>query len=173
MYGAHDGGIVAHCIDHEFKVGYNCIVQTCEDSSSSALLTDVLSHSFPFIRYKLGDEVVLGTGYNDFYNGQVLEKVIGRTSDIIRLENGHTLTGPGFTILFSKLNIKGYRVYKSNTLEITVVVVKTPEYSERDDRLIIETMKKHAGEDCNIIIEYADSLEVRKNGKNYFFLNKV
>lgn len=174
MYGAHDGGIVAHNIHGGHKVGYNCIVQTAGNPKSGpALLTDVTSTSFPFIRYQLGDVVTLGEGYNNvFFNGQVLERVIGRTSDIIHLENGRTLTGPGFTILFSKLNIKGYRLYKSNPLEITVEIVQTDSYdTESEDKLIIDTMHKHAGEDCQIILRYVDNVERRKNGKNLFFLN--
>jgi len=174
MYGAHDGGIVAHNISGGFKVGYNCIVQTADGKSSgTALLTDVTSNSFPFIRYQLGDEVTLGEGYNEqYFNGQVLDSVIGRTSDIIKLENGRILTGPGYTVLFSKLNVKAYRIFKSGELEITVVVVKDPSYSEKDAGLIIDTMHKHAGDDCRIIIEYADEIETRKNGKNLFFLNE-
>ena len=173
MYGAHDGGIVAHNVSGGFKVGYNCIVQTVDGSSSGpVLLTDVLSTSFPFIRYELGDEASLGEGYNDHYfNGQVLDEVTGRTSDIIRLENGRVLTGPGFTILFRKLNVEAYRIYKSGPLEITVVVVKGSSYSEKDATLIMDTMHKHVGDDCNVVLEYADSIETRKNGKNLFFLN--
>ena len=174
MYGAHDGGIVAHNVSGGFKVGYNCIVQSADGSGGgTALLTDVTSTSFPFIRYELGDELTLGDGYNEHYfNGQVLDSVVGRTSDIIRLENGRILTGPGYTVLFSKLNVKAYRLFKSGPMEITVVVVKAPSYSDKDAGLIVDTMHKHAGEDCKIILEYADAIETRKNGKNLFFLNE-
>lgn len=174
MYGAHDGGIAAHNIRDGYKVGYNCLVQTLDNSlSGPALLTDVLSTSFPFIRYQLGDEVSLDEGYNSVYNGQILSHVIGRTSDVIRLENGRVLTGPGFTILFSKLRIKGYRVFKSGNMEITVEVVPGEEYDQEDDNLIKATMHKHAGEDCQIIVNHKDAVETRKNGKNLFFLNDV
>lgn len=173
MYGAHDGGIVAHCINGGFKVGYNCIVQI-EDGSDSgpALLTDVTSTAFPFIRYKLGDELTLGEGYSAFYNGQVLDNVVGRTSDVIELENGRVLTGPGFTVLFSKLDVQGYRIYKSGELEITVEIVKGDGFTEEQEKLVIDTMHKHAGDDCSIQVKYADKLVNRANGKNLFFLNK-
>lgn len=177
MYGAHDGGIVAHNAGEGFKVSYNCIVEvdnvnSGESNFGPALLTDVTNFAFPFIRYQLGDELSLGEGYNSFYNGQVLNKVIGRTSDVIELENGRVLTGPGFTILFSKLNIIGYRMYKSDKMEITVEVVKTNEYTSADDDLIVGTIKKHAGEDCSVKIIYAESVKQRENGKNMYFLNE-
>jgi len=173
MYGAHDGGIVAHCIKGGYKVGYNCIVQI-EDSSDSgpALLTDVTSTAFPFIRYKLGDELTLGEGYSSFYNGQVLAGVLGRTSDVIELENGRVLTGPGFTVLFSKLDVQGYRIYKSGINEITVEIVKGKNFTEEQEKLMVDTMHKHAGDDCSIWVKYADKLQNRVNGKNLFFLSE-
>jgi len=173
MYGAHDGGIVAHCIKGGYKVGYNCIVQIEGGGKSGpALLTDVTNTAFPFIRYKLGDELVLGNGYSDYFNGQVLDRVTGRTSDVIELENGRILTGPGFTVLFSKLDVQGYRIYKSGYLEITVEVVKGKSYTEKEEKLVIDTMHKHAGEDCSVKVVYAERLQNRVNGKNLFFLNE-
>jgi phenylacetate-CoA ligase len=178
-YGANDGGIVAHKLDDEpgYKLGYNCIVQIKEpldgkDNYGTALLTDVTNTVFPFIRYELGDILELGEGYNDFHNGQVLTKVVGRTSDIISLENGRNLTSPGFTILFKDLNVKGYRIFKSAPLEITLEIVKLPSYSDDEEKLIIATMHKHAGNDCKVIINYKDEIVTRKNGKNLFFLNE-
>ena len=178
-YGANDGGIVAHKLDDEpgYKMGYNCIVQIKEpldgkDNYGTALLTDVTNTVFPFIRYELGDILELGEGYNDFHNGQVLTKVVGRTSDIISLENGRNLTSPGFTILFKDLNVKGYRIFKSAPLEITLEIVKLPEYTIAEERLIVDTMHKHAGSDCSVVIKYMDEIITRKNGKNLFFLNE-
>lgn len=172
MYGAHDGGIIAYKNKQAYKVGYNCIVQTdIHGEVGPAYLTDVTNNAFPFIRYQLGDEVELGEGYNEFFNGQVLNKVIGRTSDVIRLENGRVLTGPGFTILFSKLPVKGYRIYKSGPLKISIEIVKEDTFTDQDEQLVLDTMHKHAGPDCEIVINYADSIQTRVNGKNLYFLN--
>ena len=177
-YGANDGGIVAHKLNDEpgYKLGYNCVVQIKElldgkDNYGKALLTDVTNTVFPFIRYELGDILELGEGYNDFHNGQVLTKVVGRTSDIITLENGHTLTSPGFTILFKDLHVKGYRIFKSGSLEITLEIVRLADYTNDEERLIVSTMHKYAGSDCKIIVNYKDEIVTRKNGKNLFFLN--
>lgn len=172
MYGAHDGGIIAHKSGMAYKVGYNCIVQTdVPGEVGAAYLTDLTNNAFPFIRYQLGDEVEVGEGYNGFFNGQVLNRVIGRTSDVIRLENGRVLTGPGFTILFSKLPVKGYRIYKSGPLQISIEIVKEAAFNEKDEQLVIDTMHKHAGDDCEILIRYASSVQTRSNGKNLYFLS--
>lgn len=171
MYGAHDGGISAHCIKEGYRVGYNCFVQIEGGGESGvALLTDVLSTSFPIIRYRLGDELTIGNGYNEFYNGQVLDSVIGRTSDVIRLENGRVLTGPGFTVLFGVVPIKGYRISKTAPMQMTIDIVPEDSYGEKDENLIINTMHKHAGDECDIVIHYSDRIQTRDNGKNLYFM---
>lgn len=177
-YGANDGGIVAHKLDNEpgYKMGYNCIAQIKEPldgkkNYGTALLTDVTNMVFPFIRYELGDILELGEGHNDFHNGQVLTKVVGRTSDIISLENGRNLTSPGFCTLFKDINVEGYRIFKSAPLEITFEMVKLPEYTDAEERLIIDTMHKHAGDDVKVHIHYKDVIVTKENGKNMFFLN--
>ena len=56
-------------------------------------------------------------------------------------------------------------------MQITVEIVKGHGYDQDEEKLIVDTMHKHAGNDCNIIIKYSDSIANRKNGKNLFFLN--
>ena len=178
-YGANDGGVNAHKINGDigYKVGYNCIVQIRPHNNlnphfGTALLTDITNVVFPFIRYELGDELELGKHNDLFFNGQILNKVIGRTSDVIELENGSILTSPGFTILFKDLHVKAYRIYKSNPMEITVVLVKLPNFNEIEERLIKDTILKNAGKDVHVILRYEDSIITKKNGKNLFFLNE-
>lgn len=57
-------------------------------------------------------------------------------------------------------------------MEITVEVVKTDAYDAvAEDKLIVETICKHAGSECQVNVKYVDKVENRKNGKNLFFLN--
>ena len=57
-------------------------------------------------------------------------------------------------------------------MELTLEIVKLPSYSDDEEKLIIATMHKHAGNDCKVIINYKDEIVTRKNGKNLFFLNE-
>ena len=45
-------------------------------------------------------------------------------------------------------------------------------FTEEEERVVIDTMHKHAGEDCAILVRYAYKLVNRANGKNLFFLNE-
>lgn len=173
-YGANDGGIKGFRLDREeyFKVGYNCLVQieeTVKDSRlGPAIITDLTNTVFPFIRYEIGDVVKLARGYNSFYNGQLLEEVIGRQSDLIQLENGCVLTCPSFAHLIKDLHVEGYRLYKLSPMEITFEIVKGKGYTNQDEAIIIDAVHRHTGEECKVRFVYTDHLKTRENGKMFY-----
>ena len=118
VYGANDGGITAFAFNEScFKVGYNTIVRFKKISEGhyKILLTDLFNYAMPLINYEIGDEVVLYKDNNHDYNGQIFDEILGRTSDIITLENGNVLTGPGFTILFKDIPADYYYISKRLT----------------------------------------------------------
>ena len=172
-YGARDGGITAFEIERgKYFVGYNTFCEVTDSSEISTLYcTNLIDFAFPMIRYELGDEVLLSDSDNQ-YNGQVIRKIGGRTADIIRLANGRILTNPGFTILFKKFNINAYQVMQIDELKLKVKLQKTTEFQVGEEFEIISAMKKHAGNDCEVVIEYTDNFPVRENGKRNFFMSK-
>lgn len=174
-YGARDGGITAdELTPGYYHVGYNSIAEVNDcftENTGKLLVTDLLNYAFPFIRYEIGDEVTLIPGNTDFYNGQVISKVLGRESNVIRLENGHNLTGPGFTILFKDLSVIAYRIYKTDKLQIKIDIQPDKNYSMEEEKLIYETMKKHAGDNCEVIIEYFEKFDTELSGKRNYFYN--
>lgn len=174
-YGAHDGGVTA--FSHQqgfFEVGYNCVVRLenpDENGTGAALLTDLFNHAMPLINYKIGDvyQIYPVKNHDYPYNGQVINKVLGRTSDIIYLENGNTLTGPGFTILFKDLPVEYYCIEKTGRNTITCSLIKLPDYSAQHEDLIISTIKKHAGKDLKVIIKHTNEYQFSKSGKKLYF----
>ena len=175
-YGAHDGGITA--FEHEkgyFKVGYNSLITIKEkdkDNTGSALLTDLFNYAMPLINYQLGDELQINEEKNKTYsyNGQVINKVFGRTSDVVRLENGAVLTGPGFTILFKDLPVEAYSIEKNGYNSLLCNIKKQTRYNKEHENLIISTLKKQAGSETEIFIKYIDEFELTKSGKRRYFI---
>lgn len=174
-YGAHDGGITAFASeDGFFEVGYNCLARIenpNKPGQGPALLTDLFNYAMPLINYKLGDEIQIDTSKNkDYpYNGQIINNVLGRTSDIIQLENGRTLTGPGFTILFKDLPVEHYCIEKNGGNSIKCSVVKLPSFEYHHEDIIRSTFKKQMGEDTNFTIEYTNEIRLTKSGKRKYF----
>lgn len=174
-YGANDGGITAfEHIPGYFEVGYNCVFvqeNTDSDGIGSILLTDLFNYAMPLINYKLGDVVQVNEKVNNDYkyNGQIINKVLGRSSDIIELENGNILTGPGFTILFKDLPVEYYFIEKLEGNSIKCSIMKLPEYSKSDEDVVRSTLKKQAGQDSEIIIDYINEITLSKSGKRKYF----
>ena len=172
-YGAGDGGITALNIDGEnFKVAYNCLLETNNEVDlNSGLLysTDLLNFSFPFIRYEVGDGAELSS--HKKHNGQIITQLLGRKPNIIKLENGKVLIAPGFTVLFSGLNVKAYRIKKTGVNKITIQIIKDDKYSNKDENVILDSFKYHAGVDCKLVVSYKDSFELSKSGKRDYFLS--
>ncbi len=176
-YGARDGGITAFEIkEGHYHIGYNSYVESKQaqtnDGAGIVLVSDLLNKAFPFIRYEIGDEAVFNLHKNRSYNGQVFAKILGRISMVIHLDNGRTLTGPGFTILFKDLNVIAYRTSLLHGKKILVEIQPGDNYSRREEDLILRTYRKHVGDDCEIDLKYVDKFSVTPNGKRLFFLNQ-
>jgi len=174
VYGANDGGITA--FEHDsgcFEVGYNSLISgVCESNhSSKILLTDLLNYSMPLINYQIGDEVVMKNDHlkKCNYNGQVIEKVLGRSSDLIELENGSRITGPGFTILFKDLPVEYYCIEKVGYNSIKCTIKKIKEFDDSHEKVILSTFKKNLGADSNISITYSNEIKYTKSGKIKYF----
>jgi len=179
-YGARDGGIFTfQCEKGNYHIGENLILEVVDDNGDTiqegkgeVVATDLFNYAMPFIRYKIGDMVNISQDICSCGHQQkLIKKVYGRTSDIIRLKNGHTLTGPGFTILFKDLNVLNYSIIQSGSLSIDVILQVNDDYKPSEEKLIEDTIKKQAGDDCVIKIKYVDKFELTKSGKRHYFIS--
>ena len=174
-YGGHDGGITAFSyIKGFFEVGYSCLLRLDnpdKNGQGPALLTDLFNYAMPLINYKLGDEILIDKSRNkDYpYNGQIINQVLGRTSDIIELENGNTLTGPGFTILFKDLPVEHYCIEKTGTNAIQCQIVKLPGYTQQHEDLVSSSFYKQMGAETQFSIDYTTEIPLTKSGKRLYF----
>lgn len=173
-YGASDGGVNAYKLnDGKYRVGYNCIVRIDSESEGKEgggilQVTDVYNYAMPLINYQLGDSAIIVQDTST-YNGQLFNKVFGRESDFIKLDNGNILTGPGFTIFFKDMNVEAYSIRQTGGLEILVEIKKNKDYKNEFDDLIISTMKKYAGKDCSIKLNHVNEFELTNSGKRRYF----
>ena len=175
-YGANDGGISAFSLNgSSFNVGYNCLVRVEGSENKNrgpALLTDLFNYAMPLINYKIGDEIEVSNNFHDApYNGQLINKVYGRTSDVIELENGNTLTGPGFTILFKDIPVDYYCIEKKGENTLVCWIIKLPNFNENYEKLIEQTIRKQAGKDINLKLEYIKKPFLTSSGKRKYFIS--
>lgn len=172
-YGARDAGITAFEISPgEYHVGYNVVAEVVdcfEPNTGTLLCTNFLNYSFPMLRYKLGDEVELLPAGSENYNGQVIRRVLGRTSDVMRLDNGHNLSSTGFSIMIKEFNVKAFRMTKVHGLKILLELQPNDNFENTEESIVLNTIQKYVGDDCVVELKYVEGFDEIKNGKwNYF-----
>ncbi len=173
-YGARDGGITAFKTNSKnYHVGYNSYILDDENHNQPQpiIITDLFNYAFPFINYNLGDTIELDRSEsNRDYNGQIINHIYGRESDILYLDNGNNITGPGFTILFRDFNVVAYQIQKVSGLHIKCTIQKTINYSESEEKQIRHAIQKYIGHDCKLEIVYSTAIPIGKNGKVKYFI---
>ncbi len=173
-YGAGDAGISAYEYHKgEYPIGYNAIaeiINPTEINSGTLITTNFLNYSFPLIRYEFGDEARLSNNYKN-YNGQVLLEITGRTSDVIRLDNGRNITGPGFTVLMKSFDIEAYQIKKIDGLCVELQILPNRHFTKKQESLLKKTIIKFIGNDCELKLTYVTRFEPLKNGKRSYFIN--
>ena len=176
-YGARDAGMNAYeRAYHEYEVGYNIIVETINDfepNTGTLLTTNLLNKTFPLIRYQFGDEAELAPRMQSKgYNGQLLNRVLGRTSDVMRLENGHNMTATGFSMIMKHFDVKAFSFNKVGVNEVTLTIERDiTKYTEAQEKEIKRAIRLYIGEDAKLNIEYVDKFEALQNGKRRYFMN--
>ena len=177
-YGAHDGGVTAIQVNKGcFKVGYNSLITIKEKDSEnvgSVLLTDLLNYAMPFINYELGDELQINKRCDEYsdYNGQAFNRVYGRTSDIVRLENGSVITGPGFATLFHYIPVEGYSIEKTGFNTLTCKMKKIEGFNNHHEQKIRSSLEMQSGDNSIVKLIYVDEFDLTKSGKKRYFFNQ-
>jgi phenylacetate-CoA ligase len=173
-YGARDGGMTAYEVEpKKYYLGYNIIAEIVNpigDNTGKLVTTNFLNYSFPLIRYDYGDEGTLENNYSG-YNGQILTHIIGRSSDVFRLENGNNVTGPGFNSLLRLYDISSWCVKQlsGSSIEISIQPIKG-KYTNEQEQEIRKVVTRYIGESCELKINHVESFETLKNGKRRYFL---
>ena len=176
-YGCRDAGVACYEIKSgKYYVGYASIVELIdelEDGTGTAISTNILNLAFPMIRYEYGDMIRFHKNSTE-YNGQVIEQVLGRKSDVLRLDNGQVLTSPGFTVLMKKFDIVAYDIQKINGSEVKVKIqIGKNKWTNQQEQVLMNEMQRFVGAGCACTIEYVDHFEPLKNGKRRYFMNDL
>lgn len=178
-YGARDAGMTAYESDyHKYEVGYNIIaeiINPIEENTGSVLTTNLLNYAFPLLRYQFGDDVELAPRNESMgYNGQVIRRVLGRTSDVMRLENGHNMTSTGFAMIMQQFDVKAFSFNKTGVNEVTLAIVPIEgKYDEKQEKEIRRTIGKYIGDDAKLVISKVDHFDPLANGKRRYFMNEA
>ncbi|MCB0474301.1 MAG: phenylacetate--CoA ligase family protein [Flavobacteriaceae bacterium] len=172
-YGANDGGITA--FEHRkgcFEVGYNVLMRVDgKQSKGPLLLTNLLNYAMPMINYQVGDAIKIKEQVMD-YNGQIIEELYGRTSSILKLNNGNILTGFGMQSALFQLPVQAWNLEQIDGNNLLCKVIRKAGFKASDEAILISKLKEYAGDGIGIEVKYFDRFELTSSGKRNYFMNE-
>lgn len=176
QYGLNDGGVSA--FECEMHKGLHLdmirsIMEVVDENGNQLearkeghiLATSLYNYAMPFLRYDTGDLGILsGEKCECGRELPLLKKIIGRTTDYLRFDNGSIIGTPILTVLFGKFDIIQYQIVQMDPNTILVNIIKGKKYRDNDEAEIRDTFYKHVGE-IGIKFNYVDEIKTTEAGK--------
>jgi phenylacetate-CoA ligase len=171
----HQKGLHIH-EDHVVVEILNEHQESCKPGELGELvITDLHSFGFPMIRYRIGDIGVFsekpcscGRPY------RLLDRVEGRTFDIVVGCNGNRVPGTYFTLLLKKVpGIDKFQLRQNKELEIQVCVVVNADFTPLVEQQMVEGMKEKLGYDTRIVVKTVERFEPSASGKHRWIVSEA
>lgn len=140
------------------------------------VITDLDNFGMPFIRYRIGDIGVLSDRKCKCNRGlSIIEKVEGRTFDIIVGINGRAVGGTFWTLLLRTAirGIRQFQVVQESIREVNIKVIPDETFEEGQVNLLTKKIREYLGEDMDIVFKIVDKIPLTKSGKFRFVISKV
>ena len=127
--------------------------------------------SMPILRYAPGDLANIELSPSQIgRNSNRLKRIIGRTTERIKLGNGNVLAGPAFTLFFRLFELKSYQLEQLSPFAIRVNLVPKSGFKDSDINRIRENIIHHAGNDVEVEINILEKIEASASGKHKFII---
>jgi phenylacetate-CoA ligase len=180
-YGSNEGLMIAAQKDLEYLyiLSPHVYIEIVDDENNPVvdgemghiLVTRLDGFSMPLIRYKLGDLGIL-LPKNKYpkereFKYPLLQQIVGRETDIIRLPSGKKLIVHSFTGVFEYVpEIKQFKVIQENLKGITIQYIKSKGFTKEILENVTFELQKHIIESTfNILYEEVDIIKPTKSGK--------
>ena len=186
-YGCHEVGNIAHeCEAHEglHVLAENVFLEVLDSSGEPVapagagvvVVTNLNNYGMPFIRYRNEDVVVPSGRTCSCGRGlPLIERVEGRTSDVIVTPAGGILHGETFTRMFSNAGgIHQFQVVQESVDRLEVKIVPGRDFdSKRTLSFLEKSIHGQAGEGLKVDFRLCDSIEPSPSGKHRYTISKV
>ncbi len=176
-YGGRDAGFIAHqCRSGSMHITAEDIIVELIDSNGDVVpygvpgevvITHLATGEFPFIRYRTGDVAVLDDAVCECGRGlPLLKEIQGRTTDFIVAQNGTVMHGLALIYILRDIpTIQEFQIIQESLEKITIKLVVSGEYGEKDTQKIVKGFQTRLGEKVEVSIELVAKIPAEKSGK--------
>lgn len=135
--------------------------------------TGLNNMAMPFIRYKVRDMAVPKEGVCPCgRSGRLVERITGRTEDVIVTPDGRYLSRLDF-VFKGLLNVEEAQMIQDARDHLRVRIVRRPNYTERDAAQILTNLRERLGDDMRIELEPVERIPRTAHGKFRYVISKV
>lgn len=136
--------------------------------------TGFIPHAAPLIRYRIGDRVLIDEREvcSCGAPGPVIKAIRGRQSEYIITPDGRKY--PHISLIVDMIrNVRRTQVIQEDPKEITVRIVPTSDFSDADERHVIQCFEERIGGGLKVKVQRVADLERLPNGKVLSIINRV
>ncbi|PIE67470.1 MAG: hypothetical protein CSA23_04285 [Deltaproteobacteria bacterium] len=190
-YGSREFGDIAHEFPHErgFHVhSFRLFMEVLDENNHPVNagdrgrihITDLDNYGMPFIRYRIEDDGIWQNQKHEGtpYGQPVLERVEGRSFDIVEAPNGNRLGGTYWTILFrSQPGIKKFQVRQNQKNMIVVDYIPDigigHQLPESSRSFFAEQIQLKCGPSMFVSFNQVDQIRQTKSGKSRLVISEL
>lgn len=142
------------------------------------VVTSFINDTTPIVRYKVGDQVEMESDkeyMNSFEDECRVTKIIGRGPEFLYTSDGHKVRSIIVSWIIDGLeDILPHTQFIQKALDkVTVNIVVEDNFTESDELILLERVKKMLGQDVDVTFKYMNSIPKEKSGKVRFIINEV
>ncbi len=177
FYGSVEVNCIAsQCGKQNYHLLSDCVyIETGGDDS--LIITDLKNYAQPIIRYQNGDRVIKAESDIKCECGlpyPLLQKILGRTGDVIYKRNGEPISNSFFPHLFAKLkSYESFQIVQKDYNSINLNLVKSASFNAEEEEILTSKLKEYMGEDIVIAIEYVQKIPLTKSGKLRITISEI
>ena len=179
-YGSTEGTVIAgqRDLDYYYVITPHVWLELLDDNNKEVedgqighvVVTRLDSYSMPLIRYRNGDLAVRLPRHKYPEKRELafplLEKIIGRDTDIVRTESGKFMIVHFFTGIFEHVQeIRQFRVVQRNLKSIEIEYIPGIGFSEKALQKVEERIQAHLNEKFPVYWKSVDSIDPTISGK--------
>lgn len=132
------------------------------------ICTSLYNRSWPLIRYRVGDLVLLDPGESPApqcgHQGPIIRRIHGRTGAYFILPDGTKVTN--ISVIAKRCrNIVSMQVLQEQAGQIEILVQKAPGFGPEDEQTILDSFAAKLGGDLRMSIRYVDGPVLSRRGK--------
>lgn len=138
------------------------------------VITDLTCEAMPLIRYDIGDigkpsDKKCSCGLNL----PLMEVIEGRKEDFIKNRDGRLVHAAYLCYTLKEDTVHEFKMYQKAIDYLHVQIVKSPQFTEKSEKVLEQKLRTALGKDYKIEFEYMERIPREKSGKLRYFVSDL